>query len=123
MTLTSITTLAGFALAAAIGWSLGGTQATGVLAGFCAGASIAGLCLVLQRKAAQHRPQLLLQAVLAGFLIKAFSLLALTLLVRLYTPLAEVCDALSFLLAFAGTAIAILVPATLDTLRLVEARR
>jgi len=123
MTLTSITTLAGLALAAAIGWSLGGPQGTGVMAGFCAGATIAGLCLVLQRKAALHRPQLLLQAVLAGFLIKAFALLTLTLLVRLYTPLAEVCDALSFLLAFAATAIAILVPATLDTLRLVEARR
>jgi len=123
MTLTSITTLAGLALAAAIGWSLGGTQGTGVLAGFCAGATVAGLCLVLQRKAALHRPQLLLQAVLAGFLIKAFALLSLTLLVRLYTPLAEVCDALSFLLSFAATAIAILVPATLDTLRLVEARR
>jgi hypothetical protein len=123
MTLTSITTLAGLALAAVLGWSLGGTQGTGVLAGFCAGATVAGLCLVLQRKAAQHRPQLLLQAVLAGFLIKAFALLTLTLLVRLYTPLAEVCDALSFLLSFAATAIAILVPATLDTLRLVEARR
>jgi hypothetical protein len=123
MTLTSITTLAGLALAAALGWSLGGPQGTGVLAGFCAGASVAGLCLVLQRKAALHRPQLLLQAVLAGFLIKAFALLSLTLLVRLYTPLSEVCDALSFLLAFAATAIAILVPATLDTLRLVEARR
>jgi len=123
MNLTSITTLAGLALAAVIGWSLGGTQGTGVLAGFCAGASVAGLCLVLQRKAAQQRPQLLLQAVLAGFLIKAFALLSLTLLVRLYTPLAEVCDALSFLLSFAATAIVILVPATLDTLRLVEARR
>ena len=123
MNLTSITTLAGLALAAVIGWGLGGTQGTGVLAGFCAGASVAGLCLVLQRKAAQQRPQLLLQAVLAGFLIKAFALLSLTLLVRLYTPLAEVCDALSFLLSFAATAILILVPATLDTLRLIEARR
>jgi len=123
MTLTSITTLAGLALAAGIGWSLGGSQGTGVLAGYCAGASVAGLCLLLQRKAARHRPQLLLQAVLAGFLIKAFALLALTLIVRFYAPVAGVCDALSFLLSFAVTAIAILVPATLDTLRLVEARR
>ena len=35
-----------------------------------------------------------------------------------YPPLAAVCDALSFLVAFAATAIVILVPATLDTLRL-----
>ena len=66
----------------------------------------------------QQLPRFLLQAVLAGFLIKAFALLGLTLLVRFYAPLAEVCDALSFLVAFAATAIAILVPATLDTLRL-----
>jgi len=123
MTLTSITTLAGLALAIGIGWSLGGSQGTGVLAGFCSGASVAGLCLLLQRKAALHRPQFLLQAVLAGFLIKAFALLSLTLLVRLYAPLTGVCDPLSFLLSFAATAIAILVPVTLDTLRLVEARR
>ncbi len=123
MTLTSITTLAGLVLAAGIGWSLGGSRGTGVLAGFCAGASVAGLCVLLQRKAALRRPQFLLQAVLAGFLIKAFALLTLTLLVRFYTPLAQVCDTLSFVLAFAATAIAILVPATLDTLRLVEARR
>lgn len=123
MNLTSITTLAGLALAVGIGWSLGGSQGTGVLAGFCAGASVAGLCLLLQRKAALHRPQLLLQAVLAGFLIKAFALLVLTLLVRYYAPLAAVCDALSFLLAFAGSALVILVPATLDTLRLVEGRK
>jgi hypothetical protein len=119
MTLTSITTLAGLALAAALGWTLGGSAGTGVLAGFCAGASVAGACVLLQRKAALHRPQLLLQAVLAGFLIKAFALLGLTLLVRFCTPIAAVCDTLSFLLAFAATAIAILVPATLDTLRLI----
>jgi hypothetical protein len=123
MSLTSITTLAGLALAAGIGWSLGGSTGTGVLAGFCAGASVAGLCLFLQRKTALHKPQYLVQAVLAGFLIKAFALLGLTLLVRFYQPLAQVCDALSFLLAFAASAIAILVPATLDTLRLVEARK
>lgn len=123
MTLTSITTLAGLVLATGIGWSLGGSLGTGVLAGFCAGASTAGLCLLLQRKAALQRPQLLLQAVLAGFLIKAFALLALTLLVRYCGPIAEVCDALSFLVAFAATAIAILVPATLDTLRLLEGRK
>jgi hypothetical protein len=123
MTLTSITTLAGLALAAGIGWSLGGRVGTGVLAGYCAGASVAGLCLLLQRQAALHRPQLLLQAVLAGFLFKAFALLGATLLVRFYTPLADVCDALGFLVAFAATAIAILVPATLDTLRLLPARK
>jgi len=118
MTLTSLTTLAGLALAAGIGWTLGGRAGTGVLAGFCAGASVAGLCLLLQRRTAQHRPRFLLQAVLAGFLIKAFALLGLTLLVRFYAPLAEVCDALAFLVAFAASAIAILVPATIDTLRL-----
>jgi hypothetical protein len=122
MTLTSITTLAGLALAGALGWTLGGSAGTGIVAGFCAGASVAGLCVLLQRKAAAQRPQLLLQAVLAGFLIKAFALLTLTLLVRFWPPLAAVCDALSFLLAFAATAIAILVPATLDTLRLLHAR-
>ncbi|MBK7642070.1 MAG: hypothetical protein IPJ19_03310 [Planctomycetes bacterium] len=123
MNLTSITTLAGLALASAAAWTLGGSQGAGVLAGFCAGASVAGLCLLLQRKTAQHRPQFLVQAVLAGFLIKAFALLVGTLAVRYYAPLAQVCDAVTFLLAFAVSAIAILVPATLDTLRLLETRR
>lgn len=123
MSRTTIATLAGLALASGLAAFLRGSVGTGILAGFLAGASTAGLCVLLQRKVAERKPQFLLQAVLAGFLIKAFAMLVTTLVVHYVPPIARVCDVLAYLVAFAVTAIGILVPATLDTLRWLERSR
>ena len=122
MTLTTQTTLALTALAAGAGWYVGGPVGVGIVAGFLAGASIAGLSLALQRWVAREKPQFLLQAVLGGFMVKAFAMLALTLIVHYVPALSAVCSSVSFLVAFAIAVIAILLPATIDTLRLVAVR-
>ena len=122
MTLTTQTTLALFALSAGLGFYVGGPSGVGIVAGFLSGASIAGLSLGLQRWVAREKPQFLLQAVLGGFLVKAFAMLAATLIVHYVPALSAVCDSVSFLVAFAVTVIAILLPATIDTLRLIASR-
>ncbi len=123
MNLTTTTTLVLLAAAGGLAWFLGGRAGVGVLSGFLAGASIAGLSLALQGRIARERPRFVLHAVFAGFLIKAFALLVLTLSVALVPSIAAVCDPVAFLISFAGAAIAILLPATLDTLKALTAPR
>lgn len=123
MTLTTITTLLGLAVSGAVAWTLGGRAGTGAIAGYLAGAFVAGLALLLQRRLAATRPELLAASVLASFLIKAFAMLALTLAVRFVAPLAEIADAPAFLFGFAGATLLVLAPATLETLRTFDSRR
>lgn len=118
MTLTTITTLASCAAAGVVAWSFGGREGSGVLLGFLAGASVAGLGIAIERRIARARPALLVHAILAGFLLKAFTMLGLTLAVRYVPQLHDVADAPAFLLAFAAAVLFILVPATVETVRL-----
>ncbi|MBL8857295.1 MAG: hypothetical protein JNL28_02160 [Planctomycetes bacterium] len=122
MTLTTPTTLVLTVLAAATAWTWGGALGTGVAAGFLAGATVAGLVLLVQRRVAATRPAYVVHAVLGGFLAKAMAMLVLTLTVRYVPALEAVCDPRTFLVAFAAAAIGILGPATFDTLRIVERR-
>jgi hypothetical protein len=80
MSLTTTTTLALLALAAGVAWYLGGREGTGVLAGFLAGASIAGLSLALQRRIATEKP------LLGGFLDQVLAW------PRPYSPAGCYCD-------------------------------
>ncbi len=123
MTLTTITTLVGLAASSAIAWLLGGRMGTGVFAGYLAGAFVAGLALLAQRRLSAMRPELLPASVMAGFLIKAFAMLVLVLVVRYVAPLAAVADARGFLFGFGGSTLLVLGPATLDTLRALDTRR
>ena len=123
MSLTTTTTLTLLALAAGVAWYLGGREGTGVLAGFLAGAAVAGVSLGLTRKIARERPRFLIHAVFAGFLLKAFALLVSVLVVAYVPAISRVCDPVMFLIAFAGAALLILMPATLDTLRIVTTKR
>jgi hypothetical protein len=120
MSLSTLTTLTLAALAASVAWYLGGTLGTGVVAGFLAGSSVAGLVLFAQQKVARSRPSYVLHAVMGGFLAKASAMMTLTLLVRYVPALEERCDPRTFLIAFAAAAIGILLPGTIDTLRLVD---
>jgi hypothetical protein len=123
MNLTTTTTVALLALAAGVAWYLGGREGTGVLAGFLAGATTAGTSLALQRHIAREKPRFIVHAVFAGFLLKAFVMLGATLIVAFVSPISRVCDPVMFLIAFAGAALLILLPATLDTLRIVAPKR
>lgn len=124
MTLTTTTTLVGLAAACASAWALGGRLGTGAVAGYLAGACVAGLALLAQRRlAASARPQMLAPSVMLGFLLKAFALLTLTLAVRYVAPLAQIADARSFLFGCGGAILLVLAPATLETLRALGPRR
>jgi hypothetical protein len=123
MNATTATTLVLFALGAGLAWYLGGREGAGVMSGFLVGASVAGITLAVQRKIALERPRFLLHAVFAGFLLKAFLLLTLTLVVAYVPALDAAVHPAAFLLAFAATAILILLPATIDTLRLLTPSR
>lgn len=120
MSPTTKTTLALAACAAGLALGLEETRSTGVLVGFLCGALAAGAVLLFQKKVARARPEYVTHAVLGGFLAKACLLAGLTLAVRFVPALQERCDAVSFLIAFALTALAILLPATIEVIRLVE---
>lgn len=122
MSLTTPTTLILAAGAAGLAWTLPGTAGVGVLAGFLAGASVAGAVLFVQKRIARSKPAYVIHAVLGGFLVKAAVLMATTLAVRFVPALEECCDPRAYLFAFAATAVAILLPSTIDTLRVVEAK-
>jgi hypothetical protein len=118
MNWTTITTLVGAACAAALAWALDGRESLGVVLGYLAGASTSGACIALQRGAARHRPGLVFHAVLGGFLLKAFAMLVLTLTLHYVPAFSAHADSKAFLFAYAATAMLILFPATIDTLRL-----
>ncbi len=123
MTLTTKTTLIGLAAALAVAFGLGGREGAGALAGFLTGASISGLALLLQRRLARTRPELLVPSVMASFLIKAFAMLASTLCVNYVPALRDAFDAVAFLFGFAGATLLVLGPATFDTLRSLDSGR
>ena len=118
MSLTTSTTLAGLCAALGLAWYTGGTVGNGIIAGFVSGAASAIACVSVQRRIARRKPQFLIHAVMGGFLFKASALLSLALAVHYVDALAQVFDAVSFAIAFAATAIVILLPATLDMIRL-----
>lgn len=123
MTLTTKTTLVGLTAALAVGFGLGGREGAGALAGFLTGAFTAGLALLMQRRLARTRPELLVASVMASFLIKAFAMLASTLCVHYVPALAQAFDAVAFLFGFAGATLLVLGPATFDTLRTLGSAR
>lgn len=123
MTLTTKTTIAGLVAAGAVAWTLGGREGAGALAGFLAGAFVAGLALLVQRRLARARSEMLAASVMASFLLKAFAMLGLTLAVRYVPALSASFDAVAFLFGFAGATLLVLGPATFDTLRTLDSRR
>ena len=123
MTHTTTGTLAGFALAAALAWFMGGSLGRGVLAGFVCGASVTGLCLAWQRHVLTFQPQRLVQTAVAGFLLKLAAVLASVLALRFLDSDARVADWRSFLIAFAASAVLVLIPGTIENMRKLEAAR
>src|SRR5881628_2404994 len=119
---TSWTALLGLSATVIVAWSLGGRAGAGALAGFITGGTFAAGALALQRRAAMRRPDLPLAALLGGFLLKSFALLASVAAVRFVEPLAVRLDWIAFALGFGAAALSILIPATLETLKLVRPR-
>jgi hypothetical protein len=117
MTLTTAGTLLGLAIAGSLAWWLGGSVGTGLIAGFVAGASIAGLCVAWQRRVLATHPERMLQVAVAGFLAKLAAVLAGTLILRFVDSEATIADWRSFLLSFAAAAVLVTVPGALENVR------
>jgi hypothetical protein len=114
---TTIAILVGGALAALVGWQLGGPQGVGVLAGFLCGASVSGLCAARQRQVLRQRPELLMRVMAESFLFKLAMLLMGALAFRFVEAAAARVDWRSFLLSYVGALLLVVGAATLGSLR------
>jgi hypothetical protein len=115
--------LLAIALAAPVAWRLGGAHAGGIVAGVLLGGGLTLGFAAWQRHLITRAPRRVMQAVAAGLLCKLFALLAGVLLLRFVEPLGARCDWQSFLVAFAAAAVLVLLPRTVETMRLPKASR
>jgi MFS family permease len=123
MTLTTAGTLIGCAIAGSLAWWIGGSLGTGVLAGFLAGASVTGLCLAWQRHVLTRHPEKLVQVAVASFLVKLGAVLAGALALRFIDSQAVIADWRSFLVAFAVSAVLVLIPGTFENMKKLKPSR
>ena len=109
MTRLLIATLLGATAASVTAWQLGGALGNGCLTGFFFGAAISGLGVLVQRHVLLTRPDKIMHAVAATFLVKLAALVVGGIAFRYIPEAAARADWRSFLVAFAGAA-ALLVP-------------
>jgi hypothetical protein len=114
MTLTTVGTLIGLAVAGSLAWWVGGSSGTGVLSGFVTGALVAGLCVAWQRRVLASNPARMLHAAVAGFLIKLAAVLAGSLALRFMDAEAVIADWRTFLVSFAAAAVLVSIPGTIE---------
>lgn len=117
MNMSTTGALIGLAAAIGVRWSLSGTVGNGVVLGYFAGALSTGATLFWQRHELVHRPERLLVTALTGFAIKFAVVLGGALYLRESASAAAYFDWRSFLIAFAVSAILILIPGTIDNVR------
>lgn len=123
MNASTVGALIGLAAALAVGWTLSGSAGNGVVLGYLAGALVTGATLVWQRHELAHRPERLLMTALTGFSIKLAVVLGGALCLRYLEPAAALFDWKSFLIAFPASAILILIPGTIDNVRMLSTQR
>lgn len=113
----TLCTLAGLAAAGAVAWRLGGAEATGVLAGYLAGAFLSAVGAAWQGHLLRTRPEKVMGAMVGTFLAKLTVLLAAALAFRLVEPAGRHVEWRSFLIAFAVGVLVVLAAGVADTLR------
>jgi hypothetical protein len=109
MTRLTLLVLAAFAVACFAASRLGGTQASGILVGYCLGAGLAGLSFLYTRHVLATRPGRVFTATVSGFLIKLLALLLGALAFRYIPQAAERADWRAFVVAY-GAAVALILP-------------
>jgi hypothetical protein len=123
MNLTILTTSIGLAAAAGLALSRGGAGGRGVIAGFVVGAAVAGASVVRQRRVLRATPGRALQTMVEGFLAKLAAVVVAAVALALIPPLRERVEPGSFLLAFGGAVLLVLVPGTFDNARVLGEKR
>lgn len=120
---TTLVLLATLAVAGVLAWMQGGAVGGGILCGALAGAALTGLSVLRLRHAARYRPQQIFRAMVEGFLAKLAVLLFGALAFRGIDQLAARIDSKAFLLTFVSVALVILIPGTIESARILSARR
>lgn len=122
MTLTTGATLIGLGASAAAAWSFGGTVGTGILAGGLLAASVTLFALAWQRHVMRTDPRQALKTMAFGFLAKLVALGAGVAVLALVEVAGERADVRGFVLGFVGLAVVVLIPGTLDNVRVRRGR-
>ena len=104
-------------LAACVAWRLGGALGNGVLAGYFLGCAVAGLAHAWQVHTMRHRPEQAFTAFGLGFLAKILGLGLGAAIFGTIDALAARVDWRSYLLAFVGAVLVVMVAGTFDHLR------
>ena len=123
MTYTTTGTLIGLALAAGLAWFIGGSLGRGVMAGAVCGAAVTSVCLAWQRHVIAFDAPRLVQTAVAGFGVKLVAMLAGALALRFIDSRAEIADWRGFLVAFAVSAVLVLIPGTFENMRRLSSSR
>lgn len=121
--LTSIVILVGGALAALVGWHLGGPVGVGVLAGYLGGAFVSGLCAARQARVLGRRPELALQTVVESLFFKGSLLILGAVALRFIEAAAARADWRAFLVSYAGAVLLVAGSQTLGHLARAAASR
>ncbi len=117
MSRTSIVSLLGLGAAVLVASRFEGALSVGVVAGYLCGASIALTSGLWVAHSVQHRPDRAMRSLLEGFLVKLGVLVVATVCMRYIPAVGAVADYRSFLSAYAGAAVLILLMSTLENSR------
>ncbi|MAE28479.1 MAG: hypothetical protein QF724_09640 [Planctomycetota bacterium] len=107
-------------VAALVAWRLGGALGTGVLAGFLLGCAVGGLAHAWQVHTMRHNPENAFGAFGLGFLAKVLGLGLGAAAFNAIEPLALRVDWRTYLLAFIGAVLVLMVAGTFDHLRFLK---
>ncbi len=121
MSRASIVSLLGLCVAGFASTRVEGTLSTGILSGYLLGAAAALLSGLWVAHTIRHRPEHAMRALLMGFFLKFTGLLAAALCLRFIAAAAAVADYRSFILAYTGAAVLVLLITTLDNSRSLRA--
>ena len=120
MILTVLTTVIGFATAALCAQAVGGSRGAGIVAGFVAGTLVAAVCVGWQRNVVRTAPERALNTLVLGFLVKLAVVVVAALAFVVSSALRETLQPGTFLLAFGGASLCVLLPGTVENARLLR---
>ena len=119
----TIAVLVGLPIALVIAWRLGGSLGTGVLLGFTLGAAMGGFGLAWQTHVLRTKPEAALSASMLSFLFKLAVVLMGGLVFKFVEPAAARVDYRSFLVAFAASAVLLLLAGIPDAARALKGQK
>ena len=118
--LLTLSILFGCVVAAAVFFATGGATGNGVLAGFLLGSALGMACLDALKRTARSRPEKAFHAYMASVGAKLVVMVGATLLLRFAPYLGDRADWRSFLIAYVGASLIVLLAGTPAAVRAYE---